>query len=128
MKQALALCALLILCSFAGAAAVSILSPVSGPISDGSQVSIGVVGPGQTFRGFVNPSVSTGGKYGIGGAYDQMFATGLPYGWTSAPSKLYANPLQVEACASCARNFPTSSFVSLRMGSDLSNTSTNWSN
>ena len=96
MKQALAISALLVLCALAGAVAVSILSPVSGQIADGSQVSTGVVGPGQTFAVSVEPRVSTGGKYGIGGAYDQMFATGLPPGWASTPSKLYADPLQVE--------------------------------
>ena len=96
MKQAIALSALLVICALSGAVTVSILSPVSGPISDGSQVSIGVVGPGQTFALSVDPRVSTGGKYGLGGAYDQMFATGLPYGWSSTPSKLYADPLQVE--------------------------------
>ena len=96
MRFPLQLSLLLVLCSVAGAVTVSILSPVSGPITDGSQVSVGVVGPGQTFAVSVDPKVSTGGKYGLGGEYDQMFATGLPYGWSSTPSKLYADPLQVQ--------------------------------
>jgi hypothetical protein len=76
--------------------AVPVLSPVSAQIEEGSQITIGDVGPGQTFAVVVEPKVETGGKYGLGGAYDQMFATSLPDGWTSSPSKLYADPLQTE--------------------------------
>jgi len=78
------------------ALSVSALSPVSAEISQGSQLSIGNVGPGQTFAVTVEPRVSTGGKYGIGGAYDRLSATSLPSGWTSNPSKLYGSPLQAE--------------------------------
>jgi hypothetical protein len=76
--------------------AVQVLSPVSTEIGQGSQISIGDVGPGQTFAVVVDPKTSTGGKYGIGGAYDRMSATNLPSGWTSTPSKLYSNPLQTD--------------------------------
>ena len=75
---------------------VDILSPISGSIADGSRFSMGVVGPGQTFAVSVDPKVSTGGRYGLGGAYDQLFATTLPEGWSTTPSKLYANPLQAD--------------------------------
>jgi len=94
MKQTLAFLALLALLS--PAYPLSILSPVSSEISGGSEISFGVVGPGQTFAVVVEPKVATGGRYGLGGAYDQMFATGLPSNWTSNPSKLYANPLQAD--------------------------------
>ncbi len=76
--------------------AVQLLSPVSTDVSSGSQVSVGNVGPGQTFAVVIEPRVSTGGKYGIGGAYDQMFVTSLPEGWSGSPSKLYGSPLQAE--------------------------------
>ncbi|MCX6769423.1 MAG: hypothetical protein NT051_01955, partial [Candidatus Micrarchaeota archaeon] len=57
---------------------------------------IGNAGPGQTFFVVVDGAVSTGGKYGIGGAYDRMFASSLPDGWASTPSKLYAKSLQTD--------------------------------
>lgn len=76
--------------------AASILSPTSISLEEGMQIALGDVGPGQTFFVTADPKESTGGKYGLGGAYDQMVAISLPIGWTSVPSKLYANPLQTE--------------------------------
>ena len=94
MKQTLALLALLALLS--PAHSLNVIYPVSADISSGSEISFGVVGPGQTFAVVAEPKVSTGGRYGLGGAYDQMFATVLPYGWSSNPSKLYSSPMQVD--------------------------------
>jgi hypothetical protein len=76
--------------------AVAVLSPVSTPIEQGSEITIGDVGPGQTFAVVVYPKEETGGRFGLGGAYDRLVATSLPYGWTSMPSRLYANPLQAD--------------------------------
>jgi hypothetical protein len=73
---------------------VSVLSPVSADVSEGSEISFGVVGPGQTFAVLVEPKLSTGGKYGLGGSYDRLLASRLPEGWTSNPSKLYSSPMQ----------------------------------
>lgn len=76
--------------------AVNVIAPVVTPIQPGSQIAVGDVGPGQTFFVIAEAKESTGGKYGLGGAYDQMYASSLPPGWISAPSKLYANPLQAD--------------------------------
>lgn len=84
--------------------AVQVLSPVSTEIEQGSQISMGDVGPGQTFAVVVDPKVATGGKYGLGGAYDKMYASSLPAGWSSSPSKLYATPLQTDITV--AKNAP----------------------
>jgi len=84
--------AALLSCAFA----LSVLAPVSAQAGQGSSITIGNVGPGQTFSIVVDPRVSTGGPYGTGGAYDQLSASSLPEGWTSAPSKLYATPLQAD--------------------------------
>ena len=78
------------------ACAIAVISPVSADITQGSQISVGDVGPGQTFAVSVEPTVSSGGKYGLGGAYDQLSAYSLPNGWTSTPSKLYGSPLQAD--------------------------------
>ncbi|VVB98695.1 Uncharacterised protein [uncultured archaeon] len=76
--------------------AVNVISPLTATVTDGSQISVGNVGPGQTFAIVAEPEVATGGRYGLGGAYDQMSASELPYGWTSVPSKIYSNPLQTD--------------------------------
>ena len=76
--------------------AVNVIAPVITPIEQGSQIAVGDVGPGQTFFVIAETKEATGGKYGLGGAYDQMHASSLPPGWTSTPSKLYANPMQVD--------------------------------
>ncbi len=75
---------------------VSMVSPVSTQIEQGSVIEVGNVGPGQTFAVLVEPKVATGGRFGLGGAYDQLRASSLPYGWASTPSKLYSNPLQAD--------------------------------
>jgi len=73
-----------------------VLSPVSSPVDEGMEISVGNVGPGQTFSVIADPVETTGGRFGIGGAYDRLFASSLPYGWSSAPSKLYSKPLQAD--------------------------------
>ncbi len=76
--------------------AVSVFSPVSAQVEQGSEITIGDVGPGQTFAVVSEPKISSGGRFGLGGAYDRMVASSLPYGWGSSPSKIYASPLQVD--------------------------------
>lgn len=92
--KAFVLLALMIAISFSFA--VSVLSPVSAQVEQGSEITIGDVGPGQTFAVVSEPKTSTGGRFGFGGAYDRMIASSLPYGWSSSPSKIYASPLQVD--------------------------------
>ncbi len=94
MKPFAVLLALSIMCSSLFAA--SLVAPISTQIEQDSQVIMGNVGPGQTFFVIVQPEASTGGKFGIGGSYDQMFASQLPYKWASTPSRLYAKPLQTD--------------------------------
>jgi hypothetical protein len=76
--------------------AASVVSPVATEIAQGSQIVVGNAGPGQTFAVVVEPRETTGGRYGQGGAYDQLVATSLPPGWAAVPSKLYAHPLQAD--------------------------------
>ncbi|MCX8198031.1 MAG: hypothetical protein N3F07_02450 [Candidatus Micrarchaeota archaeon] len=75
---------------------IAVIAPVSTQIEDGGQLPVGDVGPGQTFVVSVEPKVHSGGKYGLGGAYDQLIATSLPEGWSSSPSRLYSDPLQAD--------------------------------
>lgn len=76
--------------------AINVLAPVSAQIGQGSQISIGSVGPGQTFSVIVDPKLTVGGKYGLGGQYDELFANSLPPNWTSTPSSIYGDPLQAD--------------------------------
>ena len=78
------------------ALAVHVISPVSTEIAEGPQIAMGTAGPGQTFYVVADPVVASGGRFNQGGAYDQMSASALPEGWSSAPSKLYAKPLQTD--------------------------------
>lgn len=94
MKTPLALAWLLAMASISFS--LGVLSPVSAQIEPGLEIRVGNVGPGQTFAIVADPKVSTGGRYGIGGSYDRLSASSLPYGWTSTPSKLYASPLQAD--------------------------------
>ncbi len=90
------LCAIVLFSCFSALSSVNVISPVQTEIFQGSQITIGDVWPGQTFAVAVDPKVATGGKYGLGGAYDLMSASLLPDGWASTPSKLYGNPLQTD--------------------------------
>lgn len=84
--------AALLSCAFA----LGVLAPVSSELAHGGTITIGNVGPGQTFSVIVDPKVATGGAYGTGGAYDKLYAGSLPDGWASAPSKIYSTPLQAD--------------------------------
>ena len=86
----------LLLALAATASAITIIAPVSTQIDDGAQISIGDVGPGQTFIVSAEPKVASGGRYDLGGAYDQLSASSLPSGWVSSPSRLYSAPLQAD--------------------------------
>ncbi len=96
MKTALllALFALLLHAAFS-IEPMHMLAPVETYANAGSEIDVGTIGPGQSFEVKLDPIVRVGGINGIGGRWDQAFASSLPDGWSSKPSKLYDNPLQV---------------------------------
>ena len=94
MRFILAALALTVLLS--SAFAVHVLSPLSTEIDRGAEITVGTAGPGQTFAIVADPVVTTGGKFGTGGSYDQMYASRLPSGWTSSASTLYGKTLQTD--------------------------------
>ncbi|MDO8339870.1 MAG: hypothetical protein Q7T16_04400 [Candidatus Burarchaeum sp.] len=77
-----------------GAAEVKVLSPVSAVLQDGSEVYLGLVGPGQTVFVEADALVATGGVNGIGGRWDQLVIDRAPQGWSTEPSLLYEQPLK----------------------------------
>lgn len=94
MRLLFILISFLYLLQFSFSYSLEVLEPKKFTIQNGSEIEIGDVGPGQTFAIAVSPKVSTGGRYGLGGAYDRMFITSLPPDWTFENSKFYTDPLQ----------------------------------
>ncbi len=78
---------------------VTVISPQAGEVSNGDIVDLGTMGPGQTVSILIGKTVTTGGIHGMGGMMDQAMATDLPAGWSTQPSKLYQDPLQVTVSA-----------------------------
>ncbi len=74
---------------------LSLISPLNEPIKNNSVYYVGHIGPGQAISFVMEREVKTGGKFGTGGYYDYAYAFSLPENWSSKPSPLYANPLQV---------------------------------
>lgn len=74
---------------------LNLISPLNKPINNNSIYYVGQIGPGQAISFVMEREVKTGGKFGTGGYYDYAYAFSLPENWTSKPSPLYANPLQV---------------------------------
>src|SRR4030042_6870191 len=77
-----------------GAAEVKMLSPVNVWVQDGSEIYLGLVGPGQTVFVEANALVTTGGVNGIGGRWDQLVIDQAPSGWTTEPRLPYERPLK----------------------------------
>ncbi len=75
---------------------VRMLAPQNVELKEGMTIDAGTIGPGQTFAISVNPKMSEGGKFGIGGVYDSLEFYSVPNGWNSKPSKTTSNPLQAE--------------------------------
>ena len=78
---------------------LQMVEPVLTDISEGETIDMGTMGPGQTVEIQLHPKVYEGGIHGIGGNYDRAYISDLPQGWTSTPSKLYGDPLQVKITA-----------------------------
>ncbi|MFA6531028.1 MAG: hypothetical protein WCT31_04815 [Candidatus Micrarchaeia archaeon] len=80
--------------------AIDVIGPVAVQgVTETSVVDLGTIGPGQTTSILINPTVTTGGKFGTGGRFDFATISNLPYGWRGKASKLYGDPLQVEITA-----------------------------
>lgn len=79
--------------------AVPMLEPFAQEVSNGDNIYLGEIGPGQTISMSFNGRPTTGGMYGIGGTYDLANVTELPEGWTAKPSDWAGIPLQVKITA-----------------------------
>ncbi|MDD5337622.1 MAG: hypothetical protein PHS02_04015, partial [Candidatus ainarchaeum sp.] len=79
--------------------AIPMLEPVKQEISNGEEIYLGEIGPGQTISMSFDGRPKVGGMYGVGGTYEIANATGLPEGWTATPSDWAGIPLQVKVTA-----------------------------
>jgi len=90
---------LLVISAIAVAVPVRMTAPFEQAVNNGDEVYLGAIGPGQTVEVRIDPIVTTGGIYGQGGKYDMAQVIYEPKGWSSEPSMLYGNPLQVKITA-----------------------------
>jgi hypothetical protein len=79
--------------------AIQMVEPALTNLEEGEIFDMGTMGPGQTVEIQLHPKAYEGGIHGIGGNYDRASAGELPDGWSSKPSKLYGDPLQVKITA-----------------------------
>lgn len=79
--------------------AIPMLEPYSMEVSNGQTVDLGEMGPGQTISISLDGRPSTGGMFGVGGAYENATVTELPQGWSFKGSDWAGIPLQVQITA-----------------------------
>ena len=72
---------------------VHMISPADTDVTQGNEIFLGKMGPGQTIYIEMDPWVYSGDEYK--GHYDLMLAYDLPEGWKSTESKLYEDPMQI---------------------------------
>lgn len=70
---------------------VEVIQPQHIIVSTGDSIDAGFIGPGQTLSVMVSSKVDKGGKYGIGGNWDNLRAEDLPEGWTASFSEYGSN-------------------------------------
>ncbi len=70
---------------------VEVIYPDHLIVSTGDVVDAGFIGPGQTLSVMVSSKVDTGGKYDLGGNWDNLRAENLPDGWTASFSEYGPN-------------------------------------
>lgn len=78
---------------------MDMLAPTHAQVQNGDIVYLGEIGPGQTIAMSFDGRPIIGGLMGHGGAYDYASASGLNQGWTTKPSDVMGNPLQVTVTA-----------------------------
>lgn len=85
-----------LLLPMAGATYLQVQGPVAGNLTNGGRISLGKVGPGESF--YVLASAATANQTGkvINIGWDTLEATNLPSGWSAEPSPLYENPMKMK--------------------------------
>lgn len=82
--------------SSVGATYLIVKGPVSGLLYEGGNITLGKVGPGESF--YILASADTQNKSGaiVNIGWDTLNATQLPNGWSAQASPLYENPMKMK--------------------------------
>lgn len=76
--------------------AIPMLEPYQQEISNGDEIYLGELGPGQTISISLDGRLKTGGIHGLGGAYENASVDNLPKGWSARDSDWAGIPLNVK--------------------------------
>jgi hypothetical protein len=89
-----------------GATYLQIEGPISAQLVNNGSISLGKVGPGESF--YVLASATTTNQTGkvINIGWDTLSAVNLPPGWTSESSPLYENPMKIKITIASDANGP----------------------
>ncbi len=79
--------------------AIPVLEPFQKDVSNGEDVYLGEIGPGQTIAISIDGIAKSGGMFGTGGVYDNATVGELPQGWSFTGSDWDGIPLQVKITA-----------------------------
>ncbi len=82
--------------TFSSAISLSVIGPTSAVLSNNQSVTLGNVGPGESFYVLASASTPNSTGYVVNIGWDQLQALNLPQGWSSQPSPLYENPMKIK--------------------------------
>lgn len=80
----------------ASAISLSITGPTVATLNNSQSVFLGNVGPGESFYVLASPQTANATGFVVNIGWDQLQLVNAPQGWTSQPSKLYANPMELK--------------------------------
>src|SRR5271163_2823929 len=75
---------------------LSVLGPTSIVLQNNQSVTLGNIGPGESFYVLASASTPNATGYMVNIGWDNLSALNLPKGWTSQPSPLYENPMKIK--------------------------------
>lgn len=78
---------------------IKMIEPFEKEVSNGEEIYLGEIGPGQTIAVSFIGRVKEGGIFNQGGAYEIATVQNLPKGWSFKESDWIGNPLQIKITA-----------------------------
>lgn len=88
-----------------GATYLLIEGPVTGALNNGSNITLGKVGPGESFYVLASATTTNQSGVAVNIGWDTLEAVNLPSGWSAQASPLYENPMKMKVTvAPDARN------------------------
>src|SRR5271170_8061443 len=75
---------------------LNITGPVQGSLHQNQSIFLGKVGPGESFYVSAQSSTTNATGFLVNIGWDRFETVNLPQGWSSQPSLLYENPMEVK--------------------------------